>query len=141
MFIKFIILFVFVFALLSFNIPQLAPSDFIKFKMYIFCGIFLFELISDILTKLYHQQIIDLVQIIKSSLQSGLVAVVAYGMYNDLAHGSCPLADTIDTNNKDNLIISIIIIIGIGINYFIERIFLNLSPKINDRLNTIYPNK
>lgn len=139
--IKFIILFVFIFALLSFNIPQNNKCNNIKIKLYIFCGIFLFELFSNIFIKVYQQKIIDSAEITKNSLQSGLVAIVAYSIYTDLIYSQDNLANKIDTPVKKNLAISGIIMFGIGINYFAERFFSKLSPKINDQLNIIYPKK
>lgn len=124
---------------MSFNIPQLEPNNFIGFKIYVFCGIVLFESLCTIFTKMYHQQLVDLVQILKSSLQSGLVAVVAYSIYTDVAYASCSVPDKIDSFSKENLIITIMIVSAIGIIHATERIFLNLSPKINDELNIIYP--
>lgn len=136
MLIKFIILFVFVFALLSINIPQYGKCNFIKVKLYIFCGVCLFELFYNICINIRQKKLIDSSQITKNSLQSGLVAVVAYSIYTDL---SCN--QNLNTPTKKNLAISSIVVLGIGLNYFAEKFFSKLSPKINDRLNIIYPNK
>lgn len=135
MLIKYIILFIFVFALLQLNIPQINQDDHIKFKIYIFFGVFLFDLFVDILSKYYNKKIIDTLQITKNSIYSGLVAVVAYSIYNDLSQRKSPLVEKMDTPIKKNVLVSGLIVSGIGINHLIARVFQNLSPTINDQLN------
>jgi hypothetical protein len=105
--------------------------------LYIFCGICIFELFYNICIGIHQKKIVDSSQITKNSLQSGLIAVVAYSIYTDL---SCDQIN-INTPTKKNLAISGIIMFGIGLNYFAEKFFSKLSPKINDQLNIIYPDK
>jgi hypothetical protein len=141
MIVKIIILFVFVFALLSFNFLQINPNEPIKFKIYIFSGIFLFEAISDICMKLYKHQLIDVSQVIKNGLESGLVAIVAYGTYTDLVHMHNSWMENLDTPNKQNFLMCSLIVFAIALSYLANRVFAKMSPKINDCLNTIYPAK
>jgi hypothetical protein len=141
MIIKLIILFIYVLALMSFNLLRLSDNDFIRIKIYIFSGIFLFEFILDICIKLYKQQIIDLVQITKNSLESALVATLAYCIYSDMVCMNYSFVDNLDTSNKQNLFVTSLITFAIAISYLINSFFATISPKINDRLNVIYPAK
>jgi len=83
MIIRLIILFVFVFALLMLNIPQLAENDHLSYKLYIFCGVFLFEFIVLTFKLIYHKQVIDIGKIVKESFQSSLLAVIGYSIWTD----------------------------------------------------------
>ena len=136
-FIKLIILFVFVFALLMFNIPGLNPTDFIKFKIYLFFGIVLFEVCVSISEKIYHKKIIDIVPILKQAVQIGLVSIVAYSIYTDLSLQSSPLVAGANTIQTQNLAISIMICLFVWVIYFTDSILTNISPQINSRINTI----
>ncbi|XWV26500.1 putative orfan [Tupanvirus soda lake] len=140
-FIHLIILFIFVFALLMLNIPQIERNNYIMMKLYIFVGIFIFEFIVTIILMLFRKCVIDVGKIAKSSLESALVAVVAYSIYNDLVWNSNPLVEGHDTETIQNLAITVIITAFIAFGYFLEVIFTDKVPGMNDCLNTIYPPK
>jgi hypothetical protein len=140
-FIRLVILFIFVFALMMLNIPQIECDNFLKYKLYIFCGIFMFEFIIDIFLAIYKKCIIDINKIIINSLQSALIATVAYAVYNDLIWMSSPLIKGQDTILTQNLGISVIITLFMALGYFFEMIFVDITPGMNDCLNTIYPSK
>jgi len=153
MIVRIIILFLFTAILVSYNIPKISRDSHVSFKIYIFFGIFLFELLSGIFIRMYNTQIVDTEQIIRQSITSGLIGVVAYSIYTDLTtdcksstrsfsddglgskHTSEPITDTI---NKQNLLIALLITFGIGINYGIEQLLRTISPEINDRLDNAY---
>ena len=133
-----IILFIFVYVLLMINIPQIAQNDYIKMKIYIFGGIFIFEFIVALITTIFKKCLINIGKIIKNSLLTALICTIGYSIYNDLAWKSNPLVIN-QTTNVQNLTISIIIILFIIFGYFIEILLNNHVPGINDCLNTIYP--
>lgn len=136
-----IIIFIFVFTLLMINIPHIERNNYIMMKLYLFVGIFIFEFIIGIITTLIRRCIIDISKITRSSLQTALVAVVAYSIYNDLEWSANPFIASLNTPVKQNLAISVIIIAFVTIGYFIEMIFTSNVPGINDCLNNIYPPK
>lgn len=140
-FIHLVILFIFVFALLMINIPHIAYNEYIKFKLYIFVGIFIFEFIVNIVTAIFKRCLINISRIARNSLQSALIAVIAYSIYNDLVWSESPLLAGQDTNLIKNLTITVMIIAFIALGYFIEIAFTDRIPGINDCLNTIYQKK
>lgn len=141
LFIHIIILFIYVFALLMINIPQIANDDYIKMKLYIFVGIFIFEFIVTIIILLLKHCIINLGKVVRNSLQSALIAVVAYSIYNDLLWSNSPLVINLNNEKKQKLAITVIITAFIALGYFLEIALTNHVPTLNDCLNTIYPHK
>ena len=134
-----IMTFVFMAVLVSYNIPSIPRNALIQFKLYLFVGIFLFECVSGVLIQMYHRQIVDTERIIKRSIQSGLLGVIAYAIYNDTQieqskHISLPD----DSINSENLVLSLFITVGIAIGYGADHLLMVLSPDINDRLDKVY---
>jgi hypothetical protein len=140
-FIHLLILFIFVFALLMLNIPQIEHDSYIKMKLYIFSSIFLFEMLISIFITIYNKCIVNIGKIARQSLQSALVATVAYSIYNDMVLMSSSLLPDQENVPANNLMITVIITAFVAFNYFIEIIFSNTIPNVNDCLNTIYPGK
>jgi hypothetical protein len=136
--IRLIILFIFIFSLLMLNIPNINPTNRIMMKLYIFMGIFIFEFVVRIIITIFHRCLIDIRKIIKNSLQIALIAVVAYSIYNDLVSLSKPLIMKHNDTNIQIFIITSMVVIFIAIGYFLETILTNISPGVNDCLNTIY---
>lgn len=138
-FIHIVILFIYVYVLLLLNIPQIALDDNIKFKLYIFGGIFLFEFIVNLIITVYKKCIVDIGRIVKNSLYTALVATVAYSVYNDLVWTSSSLI--MDQTNKHvrNMTITVIITAFIALGYFMEIALTDQIPGLNDCINTIYP--
>jgi hypothetical protein len=83
MILRLIILFVFVFALLLLNIPQLNESDYPSQKLYIFSGVFIFEFVTITFLSIYHRRVIDIGKIVKESFLSALLAAVGYSVWTD----------------------------------------------------------
>lgn len=135
MFIKIFIQFLFIAILISYNIPKIDRDNHINFGAYIFTGIFLFDFISGLFIRVYNQEVIDTEQIIRRSIQNGLAGVVGYAIYIDSISDNKEIADEI---GKQNLLLSIIVIIGVGINSAIDNALLSLSPEFNDRLDVLY---
>ena len=133
-----IILFIFVFALLMLNIPHLESNQYIKQKLYIFFGIFLFDLLISIFVTIYRKCIVDIGKVVRNSLLTALIGTIAYSIYNDLTWSNSKFIP--DPNNKvaTNLTITIIITGFIAVSYFFEIIFGSTIPKMNDCLNNIY---
>ena len=102
-------------------------------------AIFVFEFIVTLIITLFKKCIINIGRIARDSLQSALIAVVGYSIYNDLQWSSSPLVEGHDKPNVQNLAITVIITAFIAFGYFIEIIFTDKVPGMNDCLNNIYP--
>jgi hypothetical protein len=139
-FIHLLILFIFIFALLMMNIPQIAEDQYIQQKIYIFFGIFIFEFIVSIFITIQRKCVIKLSVAAKSSLQSALVAVVAYSIYNDLDRTGNEWITSYKTDQQRGLVISVMITLFITAGYFLEMLFTDVGPKANDCLNGLYKN-
>lgn len=141
LFIHLIMLFIFVYVLLLLNIPQIEENSYIKMKLYLFFGVFMFEFIVNIIIALFQRCVINISKISRNSLFSALVAVVGYSIYNDLIWSSNPLINDQASNTTKKLTITTIIIAFISLGYFIDIMFSNNVPGINDCLNNIYRDK
>ena len=158
MWIKILIIFIFVFSLLLLNIPQLEKSDRLGHKLYIFCGVFLFEFITVFCTTMYHKRVIDISRMVKQSLQSALIAVVGYSVYVDLSdireepvvepvmppvEGQPESQPTLPiVSDESSLILNLkmttVIILFISAGYVVDYVFQESKATINDCLNLIY---
>lgn len=121
------------------NIPGLENDDFIKQKLYIFTGVFMFEFIVSLISTVASQCIVDLGKIAKNSLLTALLATIAYSVYNDLIWSSNPWIADLNDSSTQNLAIAVLIIVFIAMGYFIDMLFTGISPNMNDCINTIYP--
>lgn len=134
MLIELIITFIFVFALLMLNFPQLQHEEIIKQKIYLFVSIFIFNLIGSLSILFFQGKIIDIRKILKNSLQTGLLAVVGYSIYRDLE-------DDPTSNIVTNLKASLIIIALVATGDVFEWLITNKNADINDCLNLLYKEK
>lgn len=116
-YIKLIILFIFTLTLLILNLPQLSDNDLFKRKIYIFCGLFIFEFVVSVLESFYKKMILNTKQIIKSSLETALLGVISYSLYTDLS-------DSTTMDMKQNIIISASITGGVTVGYLINKILI-----------------
>lgn len=129
-----VITFVFVFALLMLNFPQLQYDEVIKQKIYLFTSIFIFYCVGSICILLYQRQIIDIKKILKNSLQTGLLAVVGYSIYRDCEEVS-------ESSVLTNLKASVIIIAFVAVGYIFDSLVTNKNSEMNDCLNLLYKQK
>lgn len=137
-FIHFFILFIFIYALLILNIPQIAENSYIKMKLYLFTGIFVFEFVVILISKYVKRCVIDVGKIISDSLKTALLAVIGYSIYTDLIYSADPLVTKLDTPNGKKLVASIITIVFVFVGYLVGEIFSTKVPEINDCINKLY---
>lgn len=133
-----ITLFIFIYALLILNIPQIAHGNHFKFKLYIFSGVFIFEFIIEIFMAVHNKHLINIGKITKNSILVALISTVAYSVYNDVSRNSNYLIANQNDPYIQNLVATIIIIMFVACGYFIETVITSNSPKINDYINKIY---
>lgn len=168
MWIRLVILFIFVLSLLIMNIPNLDDNDNLSKKLYIFCGVFMFEFIISIATTLYNKKIIDIGKIVKYSLQSSLFAALGYSIWSDINTQNVNLPNSsIQNNNEipqnmeefsktvpnsssginnanemnnvfDNLKLTTMITLLVASGYGIDHVFKENQACLNDCLNMIY---
>lgn len=132
-----LIIFIFVLALLFLNFPKLQDDDYLKQKLYIFCGLFILEFILSLVTTIYQKCIIDIGKIVRESFQSALLGVVGYAIYTDLVWKGVSWTKD-QTYIVKKLTLSILITALVSGGYLINSFF---SPGLNDCLNTIYQQK
>lgn len=130
-----IILFIFVFVLLMLNIPQIEGDQYIKQKLYIFFGVFLFEFIVNLFIAIYKKCIINLKKIAKDSLLTALIATIGYSVYNDLVWSKSSLIPEEDNITGRKLTATIIITLFVASGYLIEALFNTAVPKLNGFIN------
>jgi len=116
LYVKLIILFIFVYALLLLNILQISDKNIIGKKMYLFVGLFTFEFIISGLAAFYNKTMIDAKKNIKNSLETALIGTLSYSIY----------LDTWDKQDKtigaqQNILSSIFVTGGIATGYLIEN--------------------
>lgn len=136
---RLVVLFIFVLVLLMLNIPQIEKNNFLIVKLYIFIGIFIFEFVTSLLVAFYKKQLFNANKVAKDSLMSALVGVVAYSIYNDIIFFNH--SDIISNkygSTANSIAISATIVFFMVVKYFLEYMFINESPYINDQLNNIY---
>jgi hypothetical protein len=134
MFAILLVTFVFMFALLMFNIIDLQRDQMIRNKLYLFLSIFIFNSICQMIMLLYHRKIVNIGIILKKSLQLGLLTVVGYTIFNDIEVS----AYDIDMSVIDKIKLSIIIILFIAFGDVFDWLTTVKNGNINDCMNLLY---
>ena len=80
----------------------------IHYKIYIFLFIFIFNFIFQILSFLINKNKINIGEIIETSINNSLLAVIAYDVYNDLLYNNYFRS----YNHQQKVLILILLIIG-----------------------------
>lgn len=79
----------------------------ISYKIYIFLFIFVFNLMFQIFANLINKIKINMTELIEASINNGLLAVVAFGVYGDLNYNG--FFNNYDSNQKSLILILLII--------------------------------
>lgn len=125
-----IILAIYTFLLIHLNMPHLGPMDHLSWKIYIFLGIFIFEFVVNLIVTIHAKRLVNIKKIVQDSLIVGLLAMVAYSVFCDISY-------KFDVS-YGKIILTVTILFFIAAGYLTENILREVSPKINDPLNTIY---
>ena len=136
--IHFIILAIYVYSLLLLNFPKIRYDNFIMTKLYVFAGVFIFEVIIGIIRKIYNKCVVDLGQICKESLQTALFAAIAYSVYTDLVLMSSPYVSKYNTETSERLARTVLITAFAMLSYLLDNLFTSRMAKANDCLNILY---
>ena len=76
-------IFIFILVLIWFNLASLRLDQRLKWKIYVFSGVALFECIIQLITKLSRKEYLDFKYIIKKGLKTGILSIVGYTIYVD----------------------------------------------------------
>jgi hypothetical protein len=126
-FIHLVLMLIFIYALLLLNIPGIEYDNYLSRKLYLFFGVFLFEVIIVIILRAYKKCTINMTLIVKNALIVALIAVVGYSIYNDLLLMQSPLILNQTSPNIRYLAVSSLIVFLVAICYFIEMLFTSSS--------------
>jgi peptidoglycan/LPS O-acetylase OafA/YrhL len=129
------VLFIYIYLILFLNIPKLKEDNRIKAKLYLFCSIFIFEVLCGIFSSIYHRCVVNISSIAKTSFVVSLLAVIAYSVYEDLR------ASHYFEKEKKNvrlLVLTIMIIIFMMVGLFLNSLFNGFVPEMNECLNSLY---
>ena len=132
-----VITFIFVFALLMLNFPQLQYDEAIKLKLYLFVSIFVFYFIGHLGMLFFQGHIIDVKKILRSSFQASLLAVVGYSVFRDLESGDGEQGNSFILNLKASIVVVAFVAVGEVFDWMVD----NKNAEINDCLNLLYERK
>ena len=85
-FINILFLFIYLYSLFFFQIPNLSESNPIINKLFIFIAVFVFQFCLTLIEKIKLKCKIEMERIVNECLIIGLLAVLGYSIYNDLTY-------------------------------------------------------
>lgn len=110
-FINIFFVFIFIFTILFFRMPNIDNTNFLVHKMIIFALLFLYQALLLILSKMKSRCRIDPVEIFSSAVSTAAIGVIGYSIYTDLRHYHLGSLDNIHygSNQVQYLYIAVII--------------------------------
>jgi RsiW-degrading membrane proteinase PrsW (M82 family) len=81
-------MFIYLFALFYFGIPNIKNDNYLMHKVAIFIAIFAFNYVIQLIKKIRNRCQLDPINILVNSLFVGLIATIGYSIYVDLIHMS-----------------------------------------------------
>lgn len=145
-FIRLVILFIFIYITISANFLKIPQNDLslestgisnaywtndpLKFKGYIFLSVSMFEFFFTIGLNFYRSCPIKFKTILKNSVQSGLLAVVAHSVYQDMITKEYKIV-----KGNEYFTVSVMVTIFIAISYLIELSITNYDVNRKSCLN------
>lgn len=78
-------IFLFLYSILYFRIPNVNNDKYIFHKFVIFVAIFCFQFVLLLLSKIKNKCKIDMTQLLQNSFETALYGIVGYSIYNDIA--------------------------------------------------------
>ena len=123
-----IILTIFVYVLLIIDLPNNQKNPIIT-KMYLFFGMFLFELIIGLLVGLFRSLKISFREFLRQGALISALVVIAYGIYQDLER----IGSGLTSNDKyvRALIITMISTFMIIVIHIIDMFFTKINPNLS----------
>ena len=79
-------IFLFLFSMFSFRMPNVENDNYIMHKLVLFIAIFCYQLLLSIVTKIRDKCKIDINQLISESLQMALFCVIGYSIFIDVKY-------------------------------------------------------
>ena len=115
-------LFVYIFISLIIGVPG-TGNNILKNKLFLFCGIFLYQFIVEFMVKFSKNESIVFNNILKKSLYNAGISIFGYSIYIDLI--TMKYLTKIDNTFTKSAVISCIIILSIGLSKVFEIIIFN----------------
>jgi len=106
-------IFIFLFTLFYFGIPNIDDDNFVKHKLFIFIAIFCFNFALQLIKRLRSKCLVRTNEILRESLITALMAVIGYSVCTDLVNMSSTkewVEGYGDNYNKKSLLITLIIV-------------------------------
>ena len=83
-FINIFFIFIFIFGILLFKIPDIDNNNYIIHKLVIFSLLFIYQFILLILSKIKNKCKIDILNICEYSIETATIGIIGYSIYTDL---------------------------------------------------------
>lgn len=119
-------LFLFLYSVLFFKIPDIENDNYINHKFILFLAIFVFSFTTQIIAKLRNNCAINHISLISKSLQIAVMAVIGYSLYVDLnimEWSKDYVSSVINSKYSLYLTVSIIMIMFIAVIKIVQLIF------------------
>src|ERR1700742_575666 len=104
------LIFIFIIIILFLKLPNIENNNHILNKLIIFLLLFIYQFIILIIIKIIMKCKIDLMQIFKDSIETAIIGIIGYSIYNDLQYSKIKLF-SININSKISYLYIAIIII------------------------------
>jgi hypothetical protein len=83
-FLNIFFIFLFMYTLIIFRLPNIYDSRFVLHKFVIFTSVFCFQFILLLLSKIGNKCKIDIIEIFKNSFMTAIYGILGYSIYNDM---------------------------------------------------------
>lgn len=126
-------LFLFLYSVLFFKIPDIENDNYINHKFILFIAIFVFAFTTQIIAKLRNNCKIDHIDTTSKSFQIAIASIIGYSLYIDLnvmEWSKDYLSSVINSKYSLYLVVSIIMIMFIATIKIIQLLFINETNNI-----------
>lgn len=128
-----LLLFIFVYLATYIGVPGTSKNSFIKNKVFLFGGIFIFQLVINLIIKLTNDNETkndNVKQVVRDSVNTGILAVVGYSLYNDLSimdNTKEKMNRFLNNRHLNSVVLSSIITFIIGFSKTIELLVQTIN--------------
>lgn len=128
-----LLLFIFVYLSTYIGVPGTSKNSYIKNKIFLFGGIFIFQLVINLIIKLSNNDETksdDVKQVVRDSINTGILSVVGYSLYNDLSimdKTKEKMSNFLNNRHLNSVVLSSIITSIIGFSKTIELLVQTIN--------------
>lgn len=123
-FLNILFLFLFVFTLIIFHLPNIKDGRFLTHKFILFVSVFCFQFVLLILSKIANKCKIDIIEIFNDSLMTSVFAILGYSIYNDLIYSN-KIMNNPQCGNHGNYLLATVLIISFIAIWKVIRLSIN----------------